>query len=414
MGEPVWTLAIQYLESGPGIATIDPEAARNRLRAAFERLPLSYVLLGWELPQPVQKACREETTARGAQLYRWHPLLTGDGTLLPHREWQTIGLQGEPVPGFRGMPEFTFICPNRPQVREVVLHHLEQVVRRGDYDGVFLDRIRYPSPAADPSRWLACFCEACQRAAAAGGLDLERARAGIGRLVALPERFPTLIEALLGAGFPEATDPDVALLRAFLDFRARSVLGLVEAAADVIHGAGLEVGLDCFSPALTRMVGQELGALDGCAEWTKVMTYGHTLGPAGLPFELLQLADWLVERRGAKEAQALEWLSLGSGLPLPRSREELRTRGLAPAALEMEVKRARAAGIRSLLAGIELVELEGVAQLNRAQIEGDLRAFQAAGADGLVLSWDLWHMPLERLGLVRAIRKTKDERRRTA
>jgi hypothetical protein len=301
------------------------------------------------------------------------------------------------------MPEFTFICPNRPQVREAVLHHLDQVLRRGDYDGVFLDRIRYPSPAADPSRWLACFCEACQRAAREEGLDLERAKEGIGRLVTRPEQVPALIRALLSSEPPEATDPDIALLRAFLDFRARSMLALVEAAADLIHGAGLKVGLDCFAPILTRMVGQELGAMDRCAEWTKVMTYGHTLGPAGVPHELLQLADWLVERRGAKEAQALEWLSLGTGLPLPRSRNELHTRGLASAAMELEVRRARSAGINSLLAGIELVELEGVAKLNRLQIEGDLRAFRAAGADGLVLSWDLWYMPLERLELVRTI-----------
>jgi hypothetical protein len=234
-------------------------------------------------------------------------------------------------------------------------------------------------------------------------LDLERARLGIGRLVATPERLSVVLRALLGTGSPESIDPELALLSAFLDFRARSVMGLVEAATDVIHGEGLAVGLDCFAPALARMVGQDLGVLDGCAEWTKVMTYGHTLGPAGLPFELLQLADWLVDRRGVGESQALDWLSQASGLPLPRSRDALRARGLAPAALEVEVRQARATGIRNLLAGIELVEIEAVAQLNREQIERDLRAFKAAGADGLVLSWDLWHMPLERLELVEAI-----------
>jgi hypothetical protein len=237
----------------------------------------------------------------------------------------------------------------------------------------------------------------CQRAAAESGLDLEQVRRGIGRLVAAPERLSALTRALLGAGSRESIDPELALLGAFLDFRARSVLGLTEAAADLIHAEGLAVGLDCFAPALARMVGQDLGALDGCAEWTKVMTYGHTLGPAGLPFELLQLADWLVDRQGVGESQALEWLSL------PRSRGALRTRGLTPAALGAEIRQARAAGIRNLLAGIELVEIEAVAQLNQEQIERDLRAFRAAGADGLVLSWDLWHMPLERLELVGAI-----------
>jgi hypothetical protein len=67
------------------------------------------------------------------------------------------------------------------------------------------------------------------------------------------------------------------------------------------------------------------------------------------------------------------------------------------------VQRGRAAGVSPLFAGIELVEIEGVAQLDREQILADLRAFREAGADGLVLSWDLWHIPPERLDLVREV-----------
>lgn len=44
-----------------------------------------------------------------------------------------------------------------------------------------------------------------------------------------------------------------------------------------------------------------------------------------------------------------------------------------------------------------------VTELNAAQIEADLRAVKAAGADGLSLSWDLWHMPPEWLELVRSV-----------
>ena len=98
----------------------------------------------------------------------------------------------------------------------------------------------------------------------------------------------------------------------------------------------------------------------------------------------------------ASEVEALELLSLATRLPLPR-------RGLAPEPLAAETRRGRAAGVHPLFAGIELVEIEGLAQLNQEQIEADLHAFRDAGADGLVLSWDLWHIPLERLDLVRAV-----------
>jgi hypothetical protein len=153
------------------------------------------------------------------------------------------------------------------------------------------------------------------------------------------------------------------------------------------------------------MVGQDVRALDACCEWIKVMTYGHALGPASLPFELLGLADWLTgitQARGGLE-RALPWLSEVTRLQLPLTRTRLREEGLSPQALWAEVRRGRADGVSTLLAGIELVEIEGVACLHPEQIRADLDAFRAAGADGLVVSWDLWYIPLERLELVRRI-----------
>lgn len=395
------TCAVQYLEDGRSAAALAPSDARARLRAAFDLLPVSYVLLGWAVPPVLVHACHDEATRAGAQLFRWHPLLTGDGTLVPRPEWQTVGLDGNPVPGFQGMPEFTFVCPNRPAVREAVQSHLYDILQRGVYQGVFLDRIRYPSPAADPTRLLTCFCDDCRRAALAEGLDLDDVRQRVQALLSMPKCAAPFVRTLLDPLAPEVPDPDLAALRAFLGFRARSVTQFVQAAADLIHTEGLAVGLDCFSPALTHLVAQSLGDLDRHCEWIKIMSYGHTLGPAGLPFELLDLADWLVTQTSASESQALAWLSLATRLPLPSSRAPLRADGLTSDALAAEVRQARALGVRTLLAGVELVEVEGITRLNAAQITADLRAFRAAGADGLVLSWDLWHIPLERLELVR-------------
>jgi hypothetical protein len=99
----------------------------------------------------------------------------------------------------------------------------------------------------------------------------------------------------------------------------------------------------------------------------------------------------------------LAWLASAIRLPLPSTRAALREQGLAPEALALETQRARAAGVSPLFAGVELVEIEGLAQLDPLQIVADLRAFRESGADGLVLSWDLWHIPLERLSLVRTV-----------
>ncbi len=364
-------LAVQYLEGGEGRLP-SPDEVRARLQSAFECLPLTDLLLGWDVPPPLVALCREQAARHGARLFRWHPLLCGDRTLLPRPEWQCLAPTGAPIAGFQNRPEFTFLCPNRPAVRDAVLEHLGSALRRAGYDGVFLDRIRYPSPAADPTRLLGCFCEDCCRAAEEEEFDLRAAQRRVVALFESPTRRGAVVQALLrpsaGGG-----DADVAALQAVLAFRARSVTRLVRAAAGVARAEGLAVGLDCFAPSLAWMVGQDLGALDALGDWIKVMVYGHTWAPAGLPFELGGL-------RAFANAPGVE--------------------GWAPEALAGEVRRGRAAGVTTLLAGIELVEMAGVTRLSVAQVRADLAALRAAGVDGLALSWDLQHMPEAYLSLV--------------
>lgn len=65
--------------------------------------------------------------------------------------------------------------------------------------------------------------------------------------------------------------------------------------------------------------------------------------------------------------------------------------------LSIEMMRARTTGIKTLLAGVELLEISGVTGLTEPQIEREHHALRTSDIDGLVLSWELWHMPLVRL-----------------
>ena len=56
-----------------------------------------------------------------------------------------------------------------------------------------------------------------------------------------------------------------------------------------------------------------------------------------------------------------------------------------------------------VLAGMELVDLKGVTNLNPDQIRSDLSGLKRSGSSGLAISWDLLHIPLERLSLVRQV-----------
>ena len=59
-------LAVQYLE--PDVVALTNPAVRAQLRAAFERLPISAGIVGWDLPESLRRACVEETARAGARL----------------------------------------------------------------------------------------------------------------------------------------------------------------------------------------------------------------------------------------------------------------------------------------------------------------------------------------------------------
>jgi hypothetical protein len=381
------TLAVQYLEYAPPNAT--PANVRQRLRQAFELLPISIVILGWDLPPHLEEAVAKETTRNNAALYRWHPLLASDtGFALP-TEWGPINLRGEHVPGFKGLPEFTFICPNRADVPEWIAERIEVAAARGIYQGLFFDRMRFPSPAENPERHLACFCKYCQRIASDSGLDLEAVRCQIESILTDADRAKTFTETLF-------TPTDDSQLEAFFTFRFNSITHIIQYAAKLARSHGLSIGLDCFSPTLTRMVGQDLSALNKSCDWIKLMTYPRVFGPAGLPFELNALSKWLNARYNVDETEAVQIVKEASSLFLTRN-------GLGPESMAHEIQRGRESDITNLFAGLALVEMKDVHTSTLEQIQADLIAYQ--DADGLVLSWDLWHIQPQSLNAIGATLK---------
>ncbi|MDJ0766863.1 MAG: hypothetical protein QNJ97_28070 [Myxococcota bacterium] len=389
-------IAVQYLEDSQNIS---PEDARKKLHTAFDTLPISKVIVGWNLAHGLVEACAEECARFDAELYRWQPLLTSDAVFVPKPEWLTIGLDREPVIHW-GEPAFTFACPNHPDVRDRITARLQEIIEQEIYHGVFLDRIRFPSPMAAPMQELSCFCAHCRRVAQTQDLDLVAMERSISRLFHSPEQVFELVRLLLGGRPTGAHDETIGDLDAFLRFRIHSINGLVEAASAIIRDSSLAVGLDCFSPSLAHAVGQNIPALMPHADWTKIMSYGHTLGIAGLPYELSGLAAWMIGYLGLSEARVYRFLSDLTGLFLPSTTTELCETGIPSAGLAHE---AAVAPTDNLYAGIELVDLDRFTVLNDAQITSDMRAFKSSGVAGLLLSWDLWHIPQHRLDLVRKI-----------
>lgn len=371
-------ISIQFLESAYPEASA--QAARERLRQACQTLPVESILLGWDLPPALEEAVASEANLQGAALYRWHPLLASDsGAALPE-EWKTIGANQRAIPGFHNLPEFTFFCPNHPAAQEWMNVRIEKAIRRGIYQGIFFDRMRWPSPTEDLGEHFGCFCPHCQALAARNGLDLELARRFVVRLLADAAGAQRLIRALF------APETEESPLEDFLQFRADCISRTIAACSEQARAGGLSVGLDCFSPGLMRMVGQDLAPLSQSCDWAKLMIYPRTFGPAGIPYELHGFVHWMEKYYGLSKDDGLQFVRLASQIDSAQ-----------PGTFEQETALAKTSSEAPVFIGLALVEMENVNSFSDEQLQADLIACKSSQPDGLVLSWDLWLIPPRRL-----------------
>jgi len=208
---------------------------------------------------------------------------------------------------------------------------------------------------------------------------------------------------ILNAFFNGESTSDSEMLSVFLDFREESITKFIREITDIIRGKGLAIGLDCFSPSLARMVGQNLPSLTPLADWTKIMVYRHAYGPATLPYELSHLVEWLISKSELSDSKIYKILSKSlSFQSLSTSLEKLPLE-ISSEILATEIERGIQSNSGKLLVGIESVEIPGVSEPNEEAIITDLVAIKDLEIAGLAISWDLWRIPLNWLELVSKI-----------
>lgn len=286
-----------------------------------------------------------------------------------------------------GGEEFEFLCPNKVRQEEAFLSRFEEILGLADFDGVFLDRIRFPSPANGIGEMLTCFCDTCKEMSSATGSAFEEAVHGfvkkLGSKIGMDEVLETLKEFYRITG-------------EFLEFRKSSVLQLLASYADRARNLGLEVGVDLFSPSLRNIVSQDYERISRHVDWMKPMVYCKTMGPAGLPMELLSLAKILVEQASRlSEREALEIIGELTGLLLPESFDEIRMEGIDQKNYELELNKIDQMNLNPvtrIFPGFEAVNLPPVCSVGLEEVRNYVDATLRKGHDGFVLSWDIRHI----------------------
>ena len=394
-------LAAQLSTGHSSPEALNTGRVKHRLGEALTIAPLEMLILGWiEMPELFQELTAKESRLT-KEVFLWYPLLSDYPGLAP--DHFTLNYKGAPSQGWGdfvekgGMSEtFRFACPNNPAAQQTTLQQLRRLLQRYNFDGVFLDKFRFPSPANGLDELLSCFCIHCQQAASESGLNLEDVRATIKRL---PHLGTTLTAASQSPqGWLDDLLAEQPLLKRFVAFRAVSITRLVDRVQALVKQLDKKLALDLFSPSLAMLVGQDYAQLAQYAAWAKPMIYRFVRGPAGLRLEIPALARDLDSLWGCPPDMGMDWIQQrvpgmlgttfstidaeGAPLKLIAAESRLAVNSLAPAPVYL---------------GLETVSIPGIIKITPAHVEEIVRLGRAAGISGVVLSWDLMHTPLENL-----------------
>jgi hypothetical protein len=365
------------------------------VRRVMEVIDLDLLIIGFrEAPEIFREFCGSGRPVEDT--YLWFNALsdiegmTESDLVVNWRGERSRGWGGWAEKGGEVEETFRFVCPNNPTAREKTKGRLRELLARYDFKGVFLDKIRFPSPANGIDELLSCFCDHCRDAAKAEGLELDAV------IKIFDDRtFAAEAPVVEERDWLESLSAARPSLSHFVRFRAASIASLVTELADEARRMGRKVSLDLFSPCLAPAVGQDYWRLKSCCDWAKPMTYRLAEGPAGLRLELPALIEGVARRFALDEASVLEWSALRAGFDANMLRQT-RERAVPLPFIQAEIEAAvRAIAPIPVYFGLELVSQPGVIDVTPTDVVAMVEAGRAASAAGLVISWDLMHAPID-------------------
>ncbi|MBQ7868014.1 MAG: hypothetical protein IJ354_07690 [Clostridia bacterium] len=330
---------------------IPPAAGLNReqVLAVLDRIlavhPFAVVAGQTEDTALLYEICRRAHAA-GVKVHQWASLFSENDFAADFDP--IVCADGSPFPRVFG-EHFYFRCPGSEKNVRLFAQLQKQSMGDVPFDGVFLDRVRYPSFAHGDLQKLACFCPDCVRRYEQAGIDVNRVR----RLLEQKDLSITGFSD----GKPVFADTN---MERFFAVRAECITQAVRMLRDFFG----EVSLDLFPPSQAYLTGQSLQDLAPLAAFIKPMVYRFTTAPAGLPFE----------------QQALE-AACGS-VPLPDFEKQVRQWNVITA---------------NLYWGVEGGFIPGTVETTPERIEQTLSLLRQNGANAVCASWASVLFPKENL-----------------
>ncbi len=397
------------LNNIPNNSLYKNDKLKKKLATAKETLNLDALMIWSDLNKKdldfVKKICKDFRI----KTYLWYPILADILGFKIEQEqsvetfdrlhgygkngcWDKLG---------EGKEDFLFLCPNDEKNIKQIFNQYQNKIIESDFDGVFLDRIRFPSPSNGFEVLFSCFCKSCLNKFYNNyGEDLKDYR---NQAKTVFKNFKTIDINYLQTcqSFSDIIIRDG--LKKFYDFRKQNIYQVLKMFADKAKQMGKLVGVDLFAPSLAPLVSQDYQLLAKTCDWIKPMIYCHTSSPAGLPLELFCFIRAILDINPAlNESQLIREINRIIGVDLPTQLNELLKKGVPENIIYTEMQKIKELNLPEkvdIYVGLEAVQIPEVCNIDRSILKKYLESVAKADAKGIVLSWDLLKIPDENLKL---------------
>jgi len=401
-----WIGAQIVLNNNPNIAG----DLKKKLKKTKEILDLDALIVWSDVDKKYFDLVKDICAEFEIKTYLWYPVLSDTPGIKIEQE-QAVktfnGLRGHGKLGCwekmgKGKEDFLFLCPNDEENINKIFHRYEIKIKECGFDGIFLDRIRFPSPSNGFEALFSCFCTSCKdKFYHDFGEDLEDYR---NRIKSLFKKLKTMDSNYLEScnSFSEIILQED--LKKFYDFRKQSVYRMVKMFADKAKQMNKLVGIDLFAPSFSPLVSQDYKLLAKTCDWIKPMIYCHTSSPAGLPLELYSFLRAILEINPAlNENELMCKASPLTGVALPANLDKLLINGISEYMICSEIERIKELDLPesvNIYVGLEAVKIPGLCNITEKILKKYLKSVIEADIKGIILSWDLLKIPEENLKIV--------------
>ena len=408
LGDATMTIAgIQLYLGKHERELFSPQKTTELLTEFFDKNAITRLFLWNCLGSDYLEAVASACIPTGVELYLWYPALADRLSSAYEKETKIQSAWGHTGYGEKGLWKginqgeeiFLFSCPNAEPLQERFHDEYLRLLDTGIYHGVFLDRIRYPSPSNGLEMLFSCFCPACMQAYAKAGVDpidlREKTKNSFSNLLAIES---VLKNSISWNEFLNFLGIDI-----IQTLKMQSIDDTFTWLAAEARKRNMHIGADLYTPALAPLVGQDYALFSAQCDWIKPMVYFYAQGPAGIQLEMRSLSIGIKGVTGWDDSTTHRFIQNITKLPMESSHNTDDDLEVPIACLHQEVSRAIALGKSNdcaVFPGIEMVRHPRFSPAITKDMLETALSYLPKEIQGIIPSWNLLYIPDEYYGIV--------------